>query len=329
MANINNLSLFLKDIASSIRNKKGTSDLIPAANFDTEIASIETGVDTSDANAVPDDITMNKTAYVNGEKITGNLPLFPDSRTYTADGYVTNDTENSKIKLSTMNATKQILDSNVNIEMSADYSDMTTAIGLSADKIKKDETILGVTGTVEEGANINDYFVTNVSESVTGPTGSKSAVCLITKLPPLDLSGVTNMTRFFENFRGLEELPEMDTSDVTNMYGLCMSCKSLTTITHLDTSSATNMTYMFDYSGIVTLPQLNLQNVTSMSGIFRGCSSLSNESLNNILASLITATLYTGTKTLEYLGLNQTQATTCTTLSNWAACEAAGWTTGY
>ena len=34
-------------------------------------------------------------------------------------------------------------------------------------------------------------------------------------------------------------------------------------------------------------------------------------------------------KTLKYIGLSEEQATTCTTLSNWAACETAGWTTGY
>lgn len=271
---------------------------------------IKNGIDTSDANATTTDILNTKTAYVDGKKITGSMP------------------NNGTINI-TPSTQEQTIPSGYTSGGTVSGVDSSIDNNIQASNIKKDVTILGVTGTVEEGANINDYFVTNVSESVTGPTGSKSAVCLITKLPPLDLSGVTNMTRFFENFRGLEELPEMDTSDVTNMYGLCMSCKSLTTITHLDTSSATNMTYMFDYSGIVTLPQLNLQNVTSMLGIFSGCSSLSNESLNNILASLITATSYTSTKTLAHIGLSETQATTCTTLSNWAACEAAGWTTGY
>lgn len=63
--------------------------------------------------------------------------------------------------------------------------------------------------------------------------------------------------------------------------------------------------------------------------MFKNCTSLSNDSLNNILAMLTNATAYTGTKTLKYIGLSETQATTCTTLSNWTACETAGWTTGY
>lgn len=45
MADTSNLSNYLKDLADAIREKKGTEDQIPAANFDTEIKSIETGLD--------------------------------------------------------------------------------------------------------------------------------------------------------------------------------------------------------------------------------------------------------------------------------------------
>lgn len=45
MARIDTLTNFLTDVANAIRQKKGTTGEIPASNFDTEIASIQSGDD--------------------------------------------------------------------------------------------------------------------------------------------------------------------------------------------------------------------------------------------------------------------------------------------
>lgn len=68
MARIDTLGNFLTDVATAIREKKGTTDTIPASDFDTEIASIETGgsstvtkglrIDTIDANGYVTEATF-------------------------------------------------------------------------------------------------------------------------------------------------------------------------------------------------------------------------------------------------------------------------------
>lgn len=130
-----------------------TADKIISGNTILGIeGTATTGIDTSDANAIAEDISINKTAYVNGQKITGTLPLFPNTRTFTvSNAGVTNNIEDSTLDLTTINTTKQILDSNVSMNFNADYSDIATAIGLTADKIVEGNTILGIEGTATTG----------------------------------------------------------------------------------------------------------------------------------------------------------------------------------
>ena len=157
----------------------------------------------------------------------------------------------------------------------------------------------------------------------------------LTSVPLFDTSKVTDMSNMFYGCTSLTSVPKFNTSKVTICNYMFKGCTALTSVPLFDTSKVTDPGAMFNgCSHLVDLPQFDFSKVTSF-GIalssyktFYGCTALSNDSLNNILGSMAGATAYSGTKTLNFLGLTSAQATICEGLSNYSAFTAAGWSKG-
>lgn len=159
MADITNLSNFLGDVADAIRTKKGSEESIPAKKFDEEILSIETGVDTSDADAAAENIEQGKTAYANGVKLTGTLGNAGTSADVmvSADNIVVGPERGYDcVSTKYTNSEKKVHNAGWYVNQHMKFEDLATKLGVTSDKIAKGNTILGVEGTAEGSATTVD-----------------------------------------------------------------------------------------------------------------------------------------------------------------------------
>lgn len=151
-------------------------------------------------------------------------------------------------------------------------------------------------------------------------------------LPEIDFSASTRCYCTFQSCSSLKYVKIKLSSTVKNTQWMFDNCVSLETVESsedvIDLSGCTSVQQMFrNCPKLKNIPQFNLPNVTNISGMLYSLE-LTDESLNNIMASCITATKVSS-KTLKNIGLTSDQATTCQSLSNYEAFINAGWTTGY
>ena len=118
-----------------------------------DIVTLEEG--TADADAVASDIEIGKTAYVNGQKITGNIEKFKSIAGYASilDSDITGIGDATSALLFTTNAYSKSIIPGGNVHIYVYKSRIASQQELTADKLKVGETVLGITGTFTDDAN--------------------------------------------------------------------------------------------------------------------------------------------------------------------------------
>ena len=257
MARTDTLGNFLTDVADAIREKKGTTDTILASNFDTEIASIEGGVD---INEYLSDTITKGTSSSGGWvktiiKLRSPLTVEGTSAEYMFYGY-------------SLNELPQLDTSNVNRmdHMFSGCAKLTTIPQLDTSNVVNMDSMF--------------YNCTN-----------------LTTIPQLDTSNVFRMSYMFGSCTNLTTIPQIDTSNVTIMDYTFYNCSNLTTIPQLNGEKLTDIVSAFNgckslenFNGIINLGQAYSTSTSANSNYYKlilsDSTKLTEQSIINILNNL-------------------------------------------
>lgn len=124
----------------------------------------------------------------------------------------------------------------------------------------------------------------------------------------------------------LTDLTFTGTPTCTQTRYIFRSCPALITAPHIDTSGAALFTEMFKgCTALENVPVYDFSSATNLQNVYQNCPALTDQSLDNILQSCISATAYGGTKSLATLGIPNTYDTRIAALTHYQDFLDAGW----
>lgn len=174
-------------------------------------------------------------------------------------------------------------------------------------------------------------------------------------MPFVDITKKTNLSGMFRYCTCLMAVPDLDYSNASQMLNIFYSCVNLKSISNFNVTGNINSAFagcvkletiqgnivpsilkqtFSSCTNLKNVPVMDASNMISTSAFqntFQNCTSLTDTSLDNILQTCISATSYTGTKTLAKLGFTSTNypASRIQALPHYQDFLDAGWTIGY
>ena len=261
MARTNSLGNFLTDVADAIREKKGTTDTILASNFDTEIASIESGVDINEY--LSDTITYGTNSLGGWTKTIKKMrsPLTAEGTDaqYMFFRYPLNELP----QLDTSNVTNMYY-------MFYECPNLTTIPQLDTGKVTNMSSMFGSCSNLTTIPQLDTSNVNTIGYMFTGCNK-------LTTIPQLNGEKLININRAFnncgllENFDGLINLGQTySTTESANYSDYKLDLSSSTKLTEQSIINILNNLYDIATKGCntqtVTLGATNLAKLTSTEG---------------------------------------------------------------